>query len=116
MRPDSFARPARDNATLTDSIAAPTQFPPQPNQSSNPAGVWLSTDEAARALGVTAGTLRKWRMRRRGPAYRQFAPGGPVKYERAAVERYKRRFTVTPGWGFDMPEWLRRDDDGGAGQ
>lgn len=117
MRPEFHARAERDNTCLTDSVATTAEIPPQPNQSSNSAASgWLSTDEAARELGVTAGTLRKWRMRRRGPAYRQFTPGGPVKYDRAAIERYKRRFIITPGMNIDVPNWLRRDANAGAGE
>lgn len=53
------------------------------------AGAALSEPDAARLLGRSAGTLRRWRCEGRGPAARR-GPGGRWLYDLAALENFLR--------------------------
>lgn len=51
--------------------------------------ILLTTDEAARLLGLTAGQLAVWRQRGVGPSYLKI-DGWRVRYESTAIEHYRR--------------------------
>lgn len=55
-------------------------------------GLW-TTAQAAEYLGVSASTLRSWRKRGKGPAYKQPATGvfRQALYEPEVVELFKLR-------------------------
>ena len=69
----------------------------------------LNGDEAARVLGVRAGTLAQWRFRGIGPSYLRL--GGTIVYKRGVLEKYLRDSVVTT----DRPvrpshnRWSRRE-------
>ncbi|WP_099720833.1 helix-turn-helix domain-containing protein [Bifidobacterium choerinum] len=48
-----------------------------------------SSSEAARILGISPDTLRRWRDAGRGPAY--ILVGSRYKYEHSELESYMRR-------------------------
>src|SRR5579885_61117 len=52
----------------------------------------LTTDEAAKMLGVSAATLNEWRVRNEGPAYTKM--GRLVRYPDYELERFIRERTV----------------------
>lgn len=56
----------------------------------------FNTPDAALILGVTADRLMKWRQRRQGPAYLQYEPNGPVRYELSALIEFKAAHRVRP--------------------
>lgn len=51
---------------------------------------FLSSNEAARRIGVKPHTLACWRVQGRGPAYHRLggSPRGRVLYEAATVDQY----------------------------
>ncbi len=51
---------------------------------------------AARFLGLSTETLKKWRQRDLGPDYIQYGPGGPVRYELNALMAFRAANTVKP--------------------
>lgn len=52
----------------------------------------ITTTEAAKVLGLSPATLRSWRMRGQGPAYRQPAgKGSQALYDPEVVELFKIR-------------------------
>ena len=53
----------------------------------------LDTHQAARMLSLSAGTLRKWRLTGRGPAFVRL--GRAVKYRHSALESFVARRTFT---------------------
>lgn len=55
--------------------------------------------DAAEILGISQDLLEKWRQRERGPAYIQYGPGGPVRYELSALRAYKGAYRVQPAYG-----------------
>lgn len=55
-------------------------------------GSMLRSDEVAEMLGVHPGTVRRWRVKGMGPAWKRW--GGMVVYDRAEVERYQREGEV----------------------
>ena len=54
---------------------------------------YLTTEEAAKTLGVTQKTLRKWRMQRRGPGYIKYGNtrGARCFYPIAGLEHWLTR-------------------------
>jgi len=84
-----------------------TQPPPTPPPSRHPRDgfkpdpTWLTTAEAAAALGLSPRTLEKWRQngrgRQRGPAFEKYDEYW-VFYTPAAIAAYRRSIsqTVTP--------------------
>lgn len=48
---------------------------------------WVSDVEAARIIGVSAASLRRWRQRRMGPPYRKVG-GHLVRYRRSDLEHW----------------------------
>ena len=52
----------------------------------------LTTDEVAELYGYSAGTLRNWRCKGRGPAYTR--DGGVIVYRRKDVEAYQEAHRV----------------------
>ncbi len=62
---------------------------------------YLTTQQAAVFLGVSARTLEKWRLLGRGPAYRKLG-GRLVRYAIDDLEEFagdRRRSTSDPGRG-----------------
>lgn len=55
--------------------------------------VLLDTDQASRLLGLASGTLRKWRLAGRGPAFVRL--GRSVKYRKSELEGFVSRRTFT---------------------
>lgn len=55
----------------------------------------FSTDEAARFLGLSSGTLRNLRSQRRGPKYVRVLERR-VKYRRADLDRYLAQRLIDP--------------------
>lgn len=51
----------------------------------------LDTHQASQLLGLAAGTLRKWRLTGRGPAFVRL--GRSVKYRQSVLETFVRRRT-----------------------
>lgn len=51
----------------------------------------LDTHQASQLLGLSAGTLRKWRLHGRGPAFVRL--GRSVKYRRSELEGFVTRRT-----------------------
>jgi len=61
-------------------------FPPRHEDAAvPPLGERLLPGEVAAMIGVTEGTLRNWRSKRRGPAYYQL---GRILYWRRDVEKW----------------------------
>lgn len=46
----------------------------------------LTSREAAAMIGIAPATLRSWRHRGKGPAFKQLTAGGQVAYEPEVVE------------------------------
>jgi len=55
--------------------------------------------DAAEILGISQDLLAKWRQRHRGPAYIQYGPGGPVRYELSVLRWYRAEHRVQPAYG-----------------
>jgi hypothetical protein len=51
---------------------------------------------AARFLGLSTETLKKWRQRNFGPDYIQYGPAGPVRYTFNALMDFRDTHTVKP--------------------
>lgn len=51
----------------------------------------LNTVQAAKELGVSERTMRRWRARNEGPAFLEF--GSIVRYEPAALQEFKKQNT-----------------------
>lgn len=56
---------------------------------------WLNEQEVAEELRLSVKTIRMMRYRKSGPPYAKF--GRSVRYQRSALEAYKRERTVYPG-------------------
>ena len=54
----------------------------------------LTTQEVAKLLGVTVGTIENWRWNGLGPAYVKF--GKAIRYQRQALREYVTAHTYTP--------------------
>jgi hypothetical protein len=52
---------------------------------------------AARFLGLSTETLKKWRQRNFGPDYIQYGPKGPVRYSFLALMEFRDIHTLRPG-------------------
>lgn len=57
----------------------------------------ITAKQAAKILGVSENCLSIWRMRGVGPPYRQFVPGGTVRYDSERIEDYLDSCEVVPG-------------------
>src|ERR1041385_8102535 len=68
---------------------------------------WLTLGEAARALGVAQGTIRKWSDQGRVPAF--YTPGGHRRFRRGDLESFLAR--SGPGRQQTGPTVLLVDDD-----
>jgi DNA-binding transcriptional regulator YiaG len=48
----------------------------------------LSTSQAAKYLGVSVSTLKRWRDDRKGPSYVRLEPSRIIRYEVWALDQY----------------------------
>jgi len=64
----------------------------------------LHERDAARILGVSASTLRRWRSLRIGPAYVRVGgkPGGAIRYREADLLAWMASNTVSATMGGDI--------------
>lgn len=58
----------------------------------------MTTDEAAKYLGLSAGALEIWRQRGTGPTYRKLGEGtnSPVRYQKEDLDAWVKAHTVKP--------------------
>jgi predicted DNA-binding transcriptional regulator AlpA len=63
---------------------------------------YLNDVEAAQVLNLSEKTLRTWRMKGKGPAYRKFE--NAVRYGRADLEKWAASRIVIPG-----PKYVREE-------
>jgi len=57
----------------------------------------ISTKEAAKIIGVSHETLRRWRLKGEGPPYFQPFDGAACQYDREKVIEWKKKHTHDPG-------------------
>lgn len=60
----------------------------------------LNEHEASAYSGVPVGTLRQWRIRKRGPEYLRIPPGsrnGRVRYRVSILDKFLEACVVRPG-------------------
>ena len=57
----------------------------------------ISTKEASEIIGVSHETLRRWRLKGKGPAYFQPYKGAACQYDRQEVVAWKKEHTHNPG-------------------
>jgi hypothetical protein len=57
----------------------------------------FNTRNAAEILGVTEGTMKKWRQRHHGPDYIQYGPDGTVRYSLSSLLRFRHDHLVIVG-------------------
>lgn len=55
---------------------------------------WLTTEEAAKELGVSPHTLKAWRQKKRGPLWTRI--GGQARYTREAIEKWIKQRLGAP--------------------
>lgn len=55
-----------------------------------------TTAEVSRRLGIPAGTLKRWRFERRGPAYFKMGERGHIRYRRADIDAFIEQQMVDP--------------------
>lgn len=50
-------------------------------------GLWLTDVQVAEYLGISVGTIRRWRLHNRGPEFRKFN-GDSVRYSRESLDTW----------------------------